>query len=150
VVAVLDDIFSAFDQLTEQSGLEKIRTIGDGYMAVAGAPVPRGDHAAAALTVDRAMIASMHEQRILLDVDLEIRIGLASGPVVGGVIGERRILFDVWGDAVNLASRMESSGVPGRIQISAATRALLADLVGDVAREVDVKGFGRQTTYLVR
>ena len=150
VVAVLDDIFSAFDQLTEESGLEKIRTIGDGYMAVAGAPVPRRDHAAAALTVARAMIASMHEQRILLDVDLEIRIGLASGPVVGGVIGERRILFDVWGDAVNLASRMESSGVPGRIQISAATRALLGDLVGDVAREVDVKGFGRQTTYLVR
>ena len=150
VVAVLDDIFSAFDQLTEESGLEKIRTIGDGYMAVAGAPVPRGDHAAAALTVARAMIASMHEQRILLDVDLEIRIGLASGPVVGGVIGERRILFDVWGDAVNLASRMELSGVPGRIQISAATRALLGDLVGDVAREVDVKGFGRQTTYLVR
>ena len=150
VVAVLDDIFSAFDQLTEESGLEKIRTIGDGYMAVAGAPVPRGDHAAAALTVARAMIASMHEQRILLDVDLEIRIGLASGPVVGGVIGERRILFDVWGDAVNLASRMESSGVPGRIQISAATRALLRDLVDDEAREVDVKGFGRQTTYLVR
>jgi adenylate cyclase len=150
VVAVLDDIFSAFDQLTEKSGLEKIRTIGDGYMAVAGAPVPRGDHAAAALTVARAMIASMHEQRILLDVDLEIRIGLASGPVIGGVIGERRILFDVWGDAVNLASRMESSGEPGRIQISAATRALLGDLVGDVARDVDVKGFGRQTTYLVR
>ena len=150
VVAVLDDIFSAFDQLTEESGLEKIRTIGDGYMAVAGAPVPRGDHAAAALTVARAMIASMHEQRILLDVALEIRIGLASGPVVGGVIGERRILFDVWGDAVNLASRMKSSGVPGRIQISAATRALLGDMVGDVAREVDVKGFGRQTTYLVR
>jgi guanylate cyclase len=150
VVAVLDDIFSAFDQLTEESGLEKVRTIGDGYMAVAGAPVPRDDHAAAALTVARAMIASMHEQRILLDVDLEIRIGLASGAVIGGVIGERRILFDVWGDAVNLASRMESSGVPGRIQISAATRALLGDLVGDVAREVDVKGFGRQTTYLVR
>ena len=150
VVAVLDDIFSAFDQLTEESGLEKIRTIGDGYMAVAGAPVQRDDHAAAALAVARAMIASMHEQRILLDIDLEIRIGLASGPVIGGVIGERRILFDVWGDAVNLASRMESSGVPGRIQISAVTRALLGDLVGDVAREVDVKGFGRQTTYLVR
>jgi adenylate cyclase len=150
VVAVLDEIFSAFDQLTEASGLEKIRTIGDGYMAVAGAPVPRADHAAAALTVARAMIARMHELRIRLDVDLEIRIGLASGPVVGGVIGERRLLFDVWGDAVNLASRMESSGVPGRIQISAATRALLGDLVDDVALEVDIKGFGPQKTYLVR
>ena len=150
VVAVLDDIFSVFDQLTEECGLEKIRTIGDGYMAVAGAPLPRADHAAAALTLARAMIASMHEQRLRLDVDLDIRIGMASGPVVGGVIGERRLLFDVWGDAVNLASRMESSGVPGRIQISAATWSLLGVTVGSDAREVDVKGFGRQTTYLVR
>lgn len=149
VVAVLDDIFSAFDHLTEESGLEKIRTIGDGYMAVAGAPVPRDDHAAAALTLARAMIASMQAQRIRLDVDLQIRIGLASGPVIGGVIGERRILFDVWGDVVNLASRMESSGVPGRIQMSAATRALLGDAFDSTAQEVDVKGFGRQMTYLV-
>lgn len=150
VVAVLDDIFSGFDQLTEAAGLEKIRTIGDGYMAVAGAPVARDDHAEAALTLARAMIASMHDQRIRLDVDLQIRIGMASGPVVGGVIGERRLLFDVWGDAVNLASRMESSGVPGRIQISAATRSLLGDPTDGEAREIDVKGFGRQTTYLVR
>ncbi|HET7169701.1 MAG TPA: adenylate/guanylate cyclase domain-containing protein [Candidatus Limnocylindrales bacterium] len=149
VVAVLDDIFSTFDQLTEASGLEKIRTIGDGYMAVAGAPVPRDDHAVAALTLARAMVASMAEHRLRLNIDLQIRLGLASGPVVGGVIGERRILFDLWGDAVNLASRMESSGVAGRIQISAATRSLLGDSLDCVAREVDVKGFGRQTTYLV-
>ncbi len=149
VVAVLDDIFSAFDQLSEASGLEKIRTIGDGYMAVAGAPVPRADHAAAALTLARAMISSMAGVRNRLGVDLEIRIGIASGPVVGGVIGQRRLLFDIWGDAVNLASRMESFGVPGRIQISAATRSLLGDLVEVEAREVDIKGFGRQTTYLV-
>lgn len=150
VVAVLDDIFSVFDQLTEDSGLEKIRTIGDGYMAVAGAPVPRADHAEAALTLARALIASMDEQRTRLDVDLHIRVGIASGPVVGGVIGKRRLLFDVWGDAVNLASRMESSGVSGRIQISDATRSLLGDAVDGEAREVDVKGFGRQTTHLVR
>lgn len=149
VVAVLDDIFSAFDQLTEERGLEKIRTLGDGYMAVAGAPVAREDHAAAALGLAQAMIVSMHEQRIRLDVDLQIRIGMASGPVVGGVIGERRLLFDVWGDAVNLASRMESSGVPGSIQISSATRSLLGEAVDGEARELDVKGFGRQTTYLV-
>ncbi len=149
VVAVLDDIFSAFDQLTAAAGLEKIRTIGDGYMAVAGAPLPRGDHALAALTLARTMISSMHEQRIRLDVDLQIRIGMASGPVVGGVIGERRLLFDIWGDAVNLASRMESSGVPGRIQISSTTRSLLGDAVDGEAREIDVKGFGPQTTYLV-
>jgi adenylate cyclase len=150
VVAVLDDIFSAFDQLTEACGLEKIRTLGDGYMAVAGAPVPRDDHASAALDLARSMIECMHEQRIRLNVDLQIRIGLASGPVVGGVIGERRLLFDLWGDAVNLASRMESSGVPGRIQLSAVTRSLLGEPLDGETREVDVKGFGRQTTFLVR
>jgi class 3 adenylate cyclase len=149
VVAVLDDLFSAFDDLTERSGLEKIRTIGDGYMAVAGAPLPRSDHAAAALALARGMIVSMAEPRIRLDAELQLRIGIASGPVIGGVIGQRRLLFDIWGDAVNLASRMESSGVPGRIQISASTQALLGDLVEVEAREIDVKGFGPQTTYLV-
>jgi guanylate cyclase len=149
VVAVLDGIFSAFDQLTEGSGLEKVRTIGDGYMAVAGAPVPRPDHAAAAISLGRAMIASMGDLRVRLEVDLEIRVGIASGPVIGGIIGRRRLLFDVWGDAVNLASRMESSGVPGRIQISETTRTLLEDPADLEAREMDVKGFGRQMTYLV-
>ena len=149
VVAVLDDIFSAFDRLTEAAGLEKIRTIGDGYMAVAGAPVARSDHAEAALRLARAMIASMDEQRVRLSVDIQIRIGMASGPVVGGVIGERRLLFDLWGDAVNLAARMESTGVPGRIQMAAATRSLLPNPVDAESREVDVKGFGLQTTYLV-
>jgi class 3 adenylate cyclase len=141
VVAVLDSIISAFDQLTEAAGLEKIRTMGDGYMAVAGAPTPRPDHAAAALTLARAMIASMAE--------LRTRLGIASGPVIGGVIGERRMLFDLWGDAVNLASRMESAGEPGRIQISAATHELLGGVIDAEAREIDIKGFGRQTTYLV-
>jgi adenylate cyclase len=150
VVATLDGIFSEFDRLTEVGGLEKIRTIGDGYMAVAGAPVPRLDHAAAAVTVARAMMTSMADLRTTLGVDLRIRIGIASGPVVGGVIGQRRLLFDLWGDAVNLASRMESSGVPGRIQISAETRALLGDLADVESREMEVKGFGHQTTYLIR
>jgi guanylate cyclase len=149
VVAVLDAIFSAFDDLTERSGLEKVRTIGDGYMAVAGAPVPRADHAVAALSLGRAMIANMAELRARLDVDLEIRVGIASGPVIGGIIGRRRILFDLWGDAVNLASRMETSGVPSRIQISETTRTLLGDSADVEAREIEVKGFGRQTTYLV-
>jgi len=101
------------------------------------------------VSTDEPMMASMAEHRLRLNVDLDIRIGMASGPVVGGVIGERRILFDLWGDAVNLASRMESSGVAGRIQISGATRSLLGDSLDCVAREVDVKGFSRQTTHLV-
>jgi guanylate cyclase len=149
VVEVLDDLFSAFDELTESHGLEKIKTIGDAYMAVAGAPEPRADHAAGALALGRAMISTMVGLRARLAVDLEIRIGMASGPVVGGVIGQRRLLFDLWGDTVNLASRLESSGAPGRIQIAAATRSLLGDDVEAEAREVDVKGLGRQTAYLV-
>ena len=149
VVEVLDTIFSTFDQLTADAGLEKIRTIGDGYMAVAGAPQHRADHAMAALTLATAMLAAMGDLRARLAIDLEVRIGIASGPIVGGVIGQRRLQFDLWGDAVNLASRMESTGVPGRIQLSAATRSLLGDSVDAEAREVDVKGFGHLTTYLV-
>jgi guanylate cyclase len=150
VVEVLDSMFSVFDELTERHGLEKIKTIGDAYMAVAGAPEPRTDHASEAVAVGRAMIVAMADLRARLGVDLEIRIGMASGPVVGGVIGERRLLFDLWGDTVNLASRLESSGIPGRIQVAASTRALLADSVEVEAREVDVKGLGHLVAYLVR
>ena len=118
-------------------------------MAVAGAPVtasrPRGGSPDAGSSHDREHGRPSDPARRRPP----IRIGLASGAVLGGVIGQRRLLFDLWGDAVNLASRMESSGIPGRIQISAATRSLLDDLVDLEPREVDVKGFGRQTTYLV-
>ena len=119
-------------------------------MAVAGAPQPRADHALAALRLAQAMLESMSELRTSLDIDLEIRIGIASGPVVGGVIGQRRLLFDLWGDTVNLAARLESSGIPGAIQIASSTRELLGDAVECERREVDVKGLGHQTTYLVR
>jgi adenylate cyclase len=149
VVEVLDGLFSAFDEQTDRHRLEKIKTIGDAYMAVAGAPESRADHAAAALALGRAMIATVAGLRTRLGFDLDIRIGLASGPVVGGVIGQRRFLFDLWGDTVNLASRLESSGVPGRIQISAATRELLGDDVELEPREIEVKGLGRLVAYLV-
>ena len=149
VVDVLDRMFSAFDDLTERHGLEKIKTIGDAYMAVAGAPRARADHAMAALELARAMIASTAELGTTLGVDLEIRIGLASGPVVGGVIGQRRLLFDLWGDTVNLAARLESTGIPGRIQLAASTRDLLGDAVACEPREIDVKGLGRLTTFLL-
>jgi adenylate cyclase len=150
VVEVLDGMFSVFDELTERHGLEKIKTIGDAYMAVAGAPEPRADHAARAVALGQAMIVAMADLRARLGVDLEIRIGMASGPVVGGVIGQRRLLFDLWGDTVNLASRLESSGVPSRIQLAASTRALLVDSVEVEAREIDVKGLGHLVAYLLR
>ncbi len=149
VVAFLDALFSRFDELAEAHGLEKIKTIGDAYMAVAGAPEPRSDHAAAAVTFARAMGEAVRVVSAAQGLQFQVRVGVASGPVVAGVIGQRRLLFDLWGDTVNLASRMESSGVPGRIHLSAATRELLGDTERFERREVHVKGLGPLTTYLV-
>jgi class 3 adenylate cyclase len=148
VVRLLDNLFTRFDRIAAECGVEKIKTIGDAYMAVAGAPQPRSDHAEVALRAAHEMLAAAAEWRADAGVDLEVRIGLASGPVVGGVIGQRRILFDLWGDTVNTAARMESSGVPGRIQVSAATRDRLRDTSGLEARTLDIKGLGLVTAYL--
>ena len=150
VVGFLDDLFTRFDELAAAAGVEKIKTIGDAYMAVAGAPERRTDHAAAAIDLARGMLTALADARGRWDVALELRIGLASGPVVGGVIGQRRILFDLWGDTVNTASRMQSSGVPGRIAVAQSTRDLLHETVAFEEREpVMVKGLGPMTTYLV-
>jgi guanylate cyclase len=150
VVGFLDELFTRFDELAAECGVEKIKTIGDAYMAVAGAPEPRADHASAAMALARGMLTALVEARTRLDLPLELRVGLASGPVVGGVIGQRRILFDLWGDTVNIASRMESSGVPGRIQVGPSTRDLLRNSWSFEERErVEVKGLGRMTRYLL-
>jgi class 3 adenylate cyclase len=150
VVGFLDDLFTRFDELAAAAGVEKIKTIGDAYMAVAGAPERRADHAAAAIELARGMLTALADARERWDVALELRIGLASGPVVGGVIGQRRILFDLWGDTVNTASRMQSSGVPGRIAVAQSTHDLLHDSIAFEEREpVMVKGLGPMTTYLV-
>ena len=150
VVSFLDDLFSRFDELAASCGVEKIKTIGDSYMAVAGAPEPREDHAEAAMELARGMLRVLADARSRLGLALELRIGLASGPVVGGVIGQKRILFDLWGDTVNLASRMESSGVPSRIQVAPSTRELLRGTCSFEERgPVDVKGLGPMRTYLI-
>ena len=150
VVGFLDDLFTRFDELAAEHGVEKIKTIGDAYMAVAGAPEPRTDHASAAIGLARAMLDALDDARRRLDVPLQLRIGLASGSVVGGVIGQQRILFDLWGDTVNTAARMQSSGIPGRIQVVQATRDLLRDSYEFDEREpVVVKGLGPMTTYLL-
>ncbi|HEU4572798.1 MAG TPA: adenylate/guanylate cyclase domain-containing protein [Candidatus Limnocylindrales bacterium] len=166
VVDVLDRLFSRFDELAVAARVEKIKTIGDAYMAAAGVPVPRPDHAVAALRLAREMLAAVADLREREGVPLEVRVGLASGPVVGGVIGRERILFDLWGDTVNTAARMESSGLPGRIQMTQRTRDLLASAAsghgaGDEAehgrpdgerfesRTIDVKGLGQMTTYIL-
>jgi len=103
----------------------------------------------AALRFGRAVLAEVEAWRLANDLDLEVRVGLASGPAVGGIIGRQRLLFDLWGGTVNTAARMESTGVPGRIQLAASTRDRLGEPDRFEAREVDVKGLGRMTTYLL-
>jgi adenylate cyclase len=150
VVSFLDDLFSRFDALAATCGVEKIKTIGDSYMAVAGAPEPRTDHAEAAMALARGMHGALADASARIGLSLGLRIGLASGPVVGGVIGQKRILFDLWGDTVNVASRMESSGVPGRIQVAPSTWELLhGRFTFEERPPVEVKGLGLMTTYLL-
>ncbi len=127
VVGYLDHLFSHFDELAERYGVEKIKTIGDCYMVAAGVPTPRHDHAPALALLALDMVEAMRSNEGVGRFGLELRVGINSGPVVAGVIGRKRFLYDLWGDAVNTASRMESHGTPGRIQITRATYELLAD-----------------------
>lgn len=151
VVGVLDDLFSHFDDLAERYGLEKIKTIGDAYMVAAGVPSARPDHARAMALMALDMLDAMRPGGAMGHVGMELRIGINSGPVVAGVIGRKRFLYDLWGDAVNTASRMESHGTPGRIQITEATYELLKDEFRCEPRgTVSIKGKGdMETWYLV-
>ena len=118
LVAALDDIFRRFDELTDRYGVEKIKTVGDAYMAVAGLPHPRPDHADAAAQMAFSMLEEVHNARWPSGDPVEVRIGMASGPAVAGVIGYKKFAYDLWGDTVNLASRLETNGHPGRILAS--------------------------------
>jgi adenylate cyclase len=151
VVGHLDLLFTHFDGLAERYGLEKIKTIGDCYMVAAGVPDARPDHARALALVGLDMLAAMREHDELASLGLELRIGINSGPVVAGVIGRKRFLYDLWGDAVNTASRMESHGAPGRVQITRATYELLSDEFDCEPRgTIFVKGKGDiEAWYLV-
>ena len=151
VVAVLDHLFSHFDELAERHGLEKIKTIGDCYMAAAGVPTPRPDHARTLALMALDMQAAMHSVDEVGHLGLELSVGINSGPVVAGVIGRKRFLYDLWGDAVNTASPMESHGTSGRIQITRATKELLADEFACEPRgTIPVKGKGEiEAWYLV-
>jgi guanylate cyclase len=151
VVGVLDHLFSHFDALAERHGLEKIKTIGDCYMVAAGVPTPRPDHARALALMALDMLDAMCAGAAMGELGLELRVGINSGPVVAGVIGRKRFLYDLWGDAVNTASRMESHGTPGRIQITRATYELLEDEFECEPRgTVTIKGKGEmETWYLV-
>ena len=151
VVGLLDRLFSHFDALAERYDLQKIKTIGDAYMVAAGVPDPRPDHARALAGLALDMVEATSPTGAVGDLGLQLRIGINSGPVVAGVIGRKRFLYDLWGDAVNIASRMESQGTPGQIQITAATCDLIeADFVCEPRGTVTVKGKGEmETWYLV-
>jgi adenylate cyclase len=151
LVGILDQLFSQFDVLVERHGLEKIKTIGDCYMAAAGVPNPQPDHARRAALLALGIRDVQAISAVAGQPGLELRIGINSGPVVAGVIGTKRFLYDLWGDAVNIASRMESQGTPGEIQITRATYELLKDeFVCRRRGTILVKGTGEmETWYLV-
>jgi adenylate cyclase len=149
VVGLLDRLFTSFDELVDRYDVEKIKTIGDCYMVAAGVPTPRWDHAQA--LAELALEMRECAKRFLpddTDHGLRLRIGISSGPVVAGVIGRRRFLYDLWGDTVNMASRMESHGTPDEIQITRSTWQLLRDdFVTEPIGLVEVKGKGEVETW---
>ena len=151
VVGLLDHLFTHFDLLAERYEVEKIKTIGDAYMVAAGVPTPRADHARVMALMALDMREAMRSDDTVGHLGLELRIGINSGPVVAGVIGRKRFLYDLWGDAVNMASRMESQGTPGEIQVTQATYELLRDEFELEPRgTVAIKGKGDvETWYLV-
>ncbi len=151
LVLLLNDLFTRFDTRAEQLGLEKIKTIGDAYMAVGGLPIPRSDHAQICADMALGMYDDLAEFNRTHNLELAMRIGLNSGPVVAGVIGFTKFSYDLWGNTVNTASRMESTSVVGRVQVSTSTlEALQGAFMTEDAGEVECKGLGKvRTHYLV-
>ncbi|WP_216351326.1 adenylate/guanylate cyclase domain-containing protein [Leptolyngbya sp. 'hensonii'] len=148
LVSVLNQIFSAFDRLSAKYDLEKIKTIGDAYMVVGGVPEPRPDHAQAVAAMALDMLETVSHVASIAGTKTRIRIGINTGPVVAGVIGTKKFIYDLWGDTVNIASRMESMSEPNRIQITAATYACLKDHYHCEKRgSISVKGKGEMITY---
>jgi len=148
VITMLSGLFSMFDDLVADRGLEKIKTIGDAYMAVGGLPEPLADHAVRAVDLAMAMLESTKASEHF--PGLSLRIGIHSGPVAGGVIGTRKFAYDVWGNTVNVAARLESAGIPGRVHVSEETMAMTEDVFQYEARGgLNLRGLGTMSTYLV-
>ena len=151
LVAELNEIFNFFDDLIEQKGLEKLKTIGDSYMIAGGLPRETTDHTIRCIEAAQKMLAYIRERNLTSSIKWEMRVGIHTGPVVAGVVGKKKFTYDVWGDTVNIASRMESSGIPGKINISAYTRDLVKDVYECEYRgKIEVKGKGKVDMYLVK
>ncbi|MFA6243870.1 MAG: adenylate/guanylate cyclase domain-containing protein [Candidatus Hydrogenedentales bacterium] len=150
LVALLNEIFSDYDTIADNRGLEKIKSIGDAYMAAAGLPTPTQDHATRAAHMALDMLDALARFNERSGCAFQMRIGINSGPVVAGVIGKRKFIYDLWGAAVNTASRMESHGVAGRVHISEATRSLLgAPFLFEERGAIDVKDMGALRTWFL-
>ena len=150
VVVVLNELFSGFDVLADRFGVEKIKTIGDAYMAVGGLPLPKENHAACVADMALAMREVVDHFNADTGGELAVRIGIAIGPVTAGVIGNSKFSYDVWGDTVNMASRMESHGIADSIQVTEAVMQALCDRYEFEERgTIDVKGKGPMTTYFL-
>jgi adenylate cyclase len=150
LVAFLNAVYRRLDGIVERHGLEKIKTTGDSYMAVSGVPIARGDHAAALALFALEIMEALSGLVDPVGRPVPIRIGMASGPVVAGVIGTRKFSYDVWGDTVNIASRMESTGEPGKIQVAPSMYELLKDQFEFVARDpIEVRGKGSMRTWFL-
>ncbi len=151
VVGLLNAVFSEFDALTEKHGLEKIKTIGDAYMVVGGLPVPRPDHVEAVMAFALDALVVLKRYHALDGSPLGVRIGINTGPTVAGVIGRRKFIYDLWGDTVNTASRMEAFGLENVIQVTQAVRDKLQERYTFEERgPIEVKGKGLMTTWLLR
>lgn len=151
VLEILNGVFSRFDELAERHGLEKIKTIGDAYMVVEGLPEPGKNKFGAILRMALDMQKAIEDLNRDAEVELSLRIGIHSGPVIAGVIGIKKFIYDLWGDAVNIASRMESTGIAGEIQVSEATYSKYSGCFNFVSRGlIPVKGKGEMHTYFLR
>lgn len=150
LVDVLNEIFTRFDSIADHRGLEKIKTIGDAYMAAAGLPVPVVDHAIRAAHMALDMIETIERFNADNSYHLKMRIGIETGAVVAGVIGKRKFLYDLWGDVVNTASRMESHGIPGRIHVTNSIQKILAEsFMLEERGVISVKGKGEMHTWFL-
>ena len=149
LLLTLNQLFSAFDRIAARHGIEKIKTTGDAYIAVAGAPVAMEGHALAAVRAAADMHRAVERLGGLRRRGMQLRVGIASGPITAGVIGEHRYTYDMWGDTVNVASRMESTGVPGMIQVAASTHERVGDGYPWTERQVLVKGKGEMAAYVL-